>query len=973
MPEQAVEELNMANLQVGFGVAQEDDAWQAGNAAGRQARRGLAPENLAAVLVFASVRYDLPALLKGVQAVFDQVPVLGASTAGEIVNAPRQGSVVVIALASPYLQVRLGLGQGVSRDWRGAVLQAVNAPEVAPFFSLRDVSAWSELTRHGKSAFALLFSPGNTRAADSLSYEILEELKNLSQGRLPILGGGSADDWRMEGNYVFLGQQAYSDSMLIAVFETRLRFGIGVAHGYRPLLQRATVTKARDHEVLELDGRPAAEVYCDLNKLPRQRLEGAHLTLATGRPVGLLYAYGQYSLAVASYFTPENGIRFSQPVAEGTVLTMMAAGLEDLINAGQEAMRKAMLRGDIRDPAMALVFSCALRRRFLGERIGGEIQGIQSILPGVPVLGFYSFGEQALADDGVNRHHNDVIAVLVLDQELSHGAQVALENERLRRELEGQSFALISSNLQLQQEIAERQLAEKALRQNEQFLANIFDSIQDGISILDTDYRILRVNPTIEEWFAPSMPLMGKKCYEAYWGRQDPCEFCPSRQALENGRSTVAVVPASFGTGERRCVEQYTFPLVDEDSGQVKGTIAYIRDITAQRLAQEALHQKEEQLRQMQKLEAIGRLAGGVAHDFNNLLTGIMGYADLLLLRLAPGDPLYHHVKEIAHTADRAATLIGQLLAFGRRQLLQPQALNLNLLINNLHHLLRHTIRENVELATSLAPGLGTVRADIGQMEQVLLNLAINAGDSMPQGGTLTISTANLDLDDDFASRHPEIAPGPYVTLSVSDTGAGMDQETLSQIFEPFFTTKELGRGTGLGLATVYGIIRQSGGNILCASQPGQGTTFTVYLPRINETQEQASPVRQPLEAARGSETILLVEDNEVVRQVTTQVLRSRGYTVLEAAGGQEALALSEQYPGPIHLLLTDVIMPGMNGLEVAERWMARRPATRVLFMSGYPEDLMGRPDQLWEKVFFLQKPFTPELLARKVREALDE
>ncbi len=412
---------------------------------------------------------------------------------------------------------------------------------------------------------------------------------------------------------------------------------------------------------------------------------------------------------------------------------------------------------------------------------------------------------------------------------------------------------------------------------------------------------------------------------------------------------------------------------IRDAQGKVCGMVDIVEDITARKLAEEALHQKEEQLRKMQKLEAIGQLAGGVAHDFNNLLTGIMGYADLLLLGQDPSDPLCHYVKEIAHTANRAASLTRQLLAFGRRQVLQPQPLNLNSLIDNMHHLLRRTVREDVELAISLASELGTVRADPGQMEQVLLNLAINAGDSMPQGGTLAIATANLDLDEDFASRHPEIAAGPYVTLSVSDTGTGMDQETLSRIFEPFFTTKQLGRGTGLGLATVFGIVKQSGGHILCTSRPGQGTTFTVCLPRITETQEQASPVPQHLEAARGSETILVVEDAEVVRRVTSQVLQSRGYTVIEAADGWEALALGEQYPGPIHLLLTDVIMPGINGLEVAERWLARRPATRVIFMSGYSEDLMGHPEHMRNGVCFLQKPFTTALLARKVREALDE
>jgi PAS domain S-box-containing protein len=426
----------MTKIEVGYGIGKGEDAFTTGTGAARQAMASISEHRLSGVLVFASARYDLGELLRGILSVVGEGPAtVGVTTAGELCDGPRRESVVAVALASPYLAVRVGVGEGVSRDWQQAVAQAVSAPEIRPFFSPQDGSLWPDLTRQGKAAFALLFSPGNTRHADSRSYEILEELKRLSQGRLPIFGGSSADDWRMETNYVLLGSRAYPDSMLVAVFETHLRFGIGLAHGFRPGPQRATITHAQGHEVLELDGKPAAETYAQMLGTTRKALEGKHLTLTTGQPAGTPDPYGQYSINVASYFTPQSGVRFSQPVSEGTILAIMEADQDNMIAAGREALRKALLRGEITNPAVALVCSCALRTRILRGRTGEEIVGMREMVPGVPIVGFYSFGEQGLADDGVNRHNNEVVTVLVLGRELSYAAQVALENERLREEL----------------------------------------------------------------------------------------------------------------------------------------------------------------------------------------------------------------------------------------------------------------------------------------------------------------------------------------------------------------------------------------------------------------------------------------------------------------------------------------------------------------------------------------------------------
>jgi signal transduction histidine kinase len=384
------------------------------------------------------------------------------------------------------------------------------------------------------------------------------------------------------------------------------------------------------------------------------------------------------------------------------------------------------------------------------------------------------------------------------------------------------------------------------------------------------------------------------------------------------------------------------------------------------------LSQAQDQLRQAQKMEAVGRLAGGVAHDFNNLLTAITGYSDLLMSDLAEGDPRRADLEQIKHAADRAAGLTRQLLAFSRRQVLQPRVLDLNVVITDVEKMLRRVIGEDIDLVTIPGSALGRVKADPGQLDQVILNLAVNARDAMPEGGKLTIETANVELDGAYALRHIAVRPGPYVMLAVSDTGCGMDAEILARLFEPFFTTKEVGKGTGLGLATVYGIVTQSGGSISVYSEPGRGTTFKMYLPRVKEAVETRVVVASPDTPVRGSETILVVEDEEAVRSLARLVLERKGYTVLEARHGTEALRVSERHEGPIALVLTDLVMPGLGGRELAGRLATVRPDTKVLYMSGYTDNAIVHQGVLDAGAAFLSKPFTPDALARKVREVLD-
>jgi len=390
---------------------------------------------------------------------------------------------------------------------------------------------------------------------------------------------------------------------------------------------------------------------------------------------------------------------------------------------------------------------------------------------------------------------------------------------------------------------------------------------------------------------------------------------------------------------------------------------AIAEDITERRVL-------EDQFRQSQKMEAVGRLAGGIAHDFNNLLTVINGYTEVLLYHLSPGHPLHAKAEAIQQASDRATTLTRQLLAFSRKQLLELKVIDVNAIVTDMERLLRPLIGEDIELTTSLTPNIGCTRADAGQLEQVIMNLVVNAKDAMPGGGKICIRTASVTLDESYRPENTFIKHGPYVMISVSDTGHGMDRETQARIFEPFFTTKEKGKGTGLGLSTVYGIIKQSGGYVFVQSELNRGTVFTIYFPRVDEPSEVHFATQISHSAAGGSETILLVEDEDSVRQLVRETLSSRGYRVLEAANGQDALTLAASHPDPIHLIVTDVVMPGLSGHELVQQLTPVRPAIKVLYLSGYGQDDFSTATAGAAKSF-LQKPFTLQSLSRKVREIL--
>jgi two-component system, cell cycle sensor histidine kinase and response regulator CckA len=543
----------------------------------------------------------------------------------------------------------------------------------------------------------------------------------------------------------------------------------------------------------------------------------------------------------------------------------------------------------------------------------------------------------------------------------THGVVLVFRDQRAERETEGR------------------------LRQSEARKAAVLDAALDSIVSIDEHGRIIEVNTAFERTFGyDRSEAVGRSLAELI--------VPPELQARH-----VAGLARYLATGEARILgKRVELTASRRDGSEIPVEVAvvrsgtegppmftgYLRDLSERKRLSEAarrelsereraekeLRSKEDQLRQAQRLEGIGQLAGGVAHDFNNILTVILGHARTLLDEDHPPAAVREGLDDIVRAGERAADLTRQLLAFSRRQVLQPKLLDLNDSLDAMTRMLGRLIGEDIELTLKKGRELGLVLLDPGQLEQVVLNLAVNARDAMPRGGSLTLETLNVDVDEAFARRHIDVVPGPHVMLSVSDNGVGMDEETQDHVFEPFFTTKE--RGTGLGLATVFGIVKQSGGAIWVYSERDRGTTFKIYFPRQNAT-ERSVAVKSVAPMRTGSETILLVEDAPDVRKLATRILTGGGYRVLSAAGGDEAERVAREHVGELHLLLTDVVMPGMSGRELAERLSGKTPL-RVLYMSGYTDDAVVRHGVLEEGVKFIQKPFTPRGLLAKVREVLD-
>jgi two-component system cell cycle sensor histidine kinase/response regulator CckA len=517
---------------------------------------------------------------------------------------------------------------------------------------------------------------------------------------------------------------------------------------------------------------------------------------------------------------------------------------------------------------------------------------------------------------------------------------------------------------------AEQYRLTRTLDNERRLLHELLNNIPDGIYFKDADLKFVRVNPAYSALlgFDGSELLVSRRLDELDASGTDvQAVEVEERELLASGQPVRDVVRAYRRGRSERWFSETKAPIRDLN-GDVIGIVGVAREITEQR-------RLEQQLRHAQKMEAIGRLAGSVAHDFNNLLSVILSYSSLLVADLRPNDPMRPDLEAIGKAGNRAADLTRQLLAFSRKQLLAPRILDLNQVFRESDGMLSRLLGEDIELVTRYGDSVHKVRADPGQIDQIVMNLAVNARDAMPKGGRLTIETQNVVLDANTLISDPDqlgVTPGAYVMLSMTDTGTGMDAETVSNIFEPFFTTKEKGKGTGLGLATVFGIVKQSGGHIAVESEPNVGTRFRVYFPKADgeesEIDEKPAPSR-----LTGGETILLTEDQDEVRAVAREVLRRYGYHVLEARNAGEALLTCERYSQPIDLLLTDVIMPQMSGRELADRLAGLRPGMRVLFMSGYAEGALATGGELKPDIAYLPKPWVPEVLARRVREVLDE
>ena len=604
----------------------------------------------------------------------------------------------------------------------------------------------------------------------------------------------------------------------------------------------------------------------------------------------------------------------------------------------------------------------------LGPRLGSLMSIFLLIMAGA----VFSFGPhmQILAfynTDLIIRFITAYLTIycIALVMEMTRGyvqGRLKLSNRKLEKafdKVQEKSFALITSNQELKNEVEERLRAEKALRDSENFLDNIIESIQDGISVLEPDLTIRHVNSVMDHWYSENTPLIGKKCYESYHNSTSPCEKCPTLRCLTSGHTEVEIVSGPAGSPVE-WLELFSYPITDQESGKITGVVEFVRDVTDRK-------RMEGQLSQAQRMDSIGRLAGGVAHDFNNILMGVQGRVSLMFSESGIENSLKEHLQSIELYVQKATELTRQLLGFARGGKYEIQPVNINRLVEENIDLFSRT-RKELLVKKDLEGNIWTTEVDEGQMSQVLINLFVNAWEAMPNGGELTIKTANMKYhhsDISIASNGAD----KHVSIAVTDTGVGMSKETIEKIYDPFFTTKEMGRGTGLGLSSVYGIIRNHNGHIQVRSKQGKGTTFTIFLPASEREIIQKEEKR--VKMLTGSETILLVDDEKMVLDVSSRLLRKLGYEVLTAENGIEAVETYEANRNKIGCIILDMIMPVQNGGATYDRLKELNPGIKVLLSSGYSLDNQAKEIMSRGCNGFIQKPFTLKELSEKVRSVL--
>jgi signal transduction histidine kinase len=1010
-------------IEVGRAVRHEPRGAGAGEAAAREALAGVRVHRPTAALVFASVQHDLPDVLRGVRRVLGDVPVIGSSTAGEICDGDFRGGVVVTVLASPHLSVGLGVGENVAGGWSAAVAQALDAPAVRPYFD-SSPHAWRRLTQEGKSAFGLVLSPGPTRHAETSSFPIVELVKRRALGQLPLFGMSASDELRFEQNFVLVDDRVIADGLLVAVFETRLRFGIAVAHGMHATGTRLRVTAAHDSEVLELEGRPAADVYAELVGARRDALDGVFVARATRTVVGMPGPLGSFIPNAASYVTPAGGLRFAIPVPVGQVLSRLEPDGDASRTAGPEALSKASARAGTGRPALAVVGCCAIRPLLLGDSVRAEVPTMVGVLGGTPLVGFVSCGEVGLADDGVPQHMNAVISALVVADELSQSALVAQENdelrgrsERLRQERSDELERMVSertaqlqaTNTRLEAEIEERQRRQRAWRAlslcNESLMRAGSESalFQDVCRILVEvgGYRMVWIGLAERDGALRPVAHAGHEHgflqeHAFSWAEDQPGANGPCGTAIRTGKPVVLrdlrTAPGIEGCREgalRRGYSSVVALPISTEGGPFGTVVLFLSDASALDEAEltllsdlagnlgfgvSSLRVREERahmttrLVQADRLVSMGTLAAGVGHEINNPLSyatsGLGALSELVSRDLSgPAQAEARSIlREVAQGLERIRQAVRDLnlKLFSRLGDDVRHPVEIQPVLESTLHMANNDIRHRARLVREYG-ATPVVSANESRLGQVFLNLIVNASQSIPDGAA--------DQNEIRVTTSTD-ARG-WAAIEVRDTGSGIAADDLTRIFEPFFTTKSPGEGTGLGLAICRNIVASAGGEISVESERGKGSTFRVFLPPAHPEEAHGEPAPRPAPRPGGARRgrVLVVDDDPLVARSMRRMLAREHDVVIETSA---RVALSRVHAGEEYdVVLCDVMMPQMSGPEFHGELgrIASRQAARVVFVTGgaFTAGAAAYLEKTGCRV--LEKPFEASVLLDLVRE----